>query len=92
MAEAVHMRTYPTEHGRGANATYGIMLEQGRREIGGVLVCPDFDAYHEAPHHRLRHRCVRRQYCDANQRQSSTIRRCPDGRSKLICTTRNIRC
>jgi hypothetical protein len=73
MAEAVHMRTYPTEHGRGANVTYGIMLELGRREICGVLACPDFGAYHEAPHHRLRHRCVRRQYYDDNQRQSSTI-------------------
>ena len=62
LAEAVHMREFPTEHGRGAGTTYGLILDLGRREIEGMSVYPDFGAYHEAPCTRLRNRCVRRQY------------------------------
>ena len=47
-AEAVHMREFPTEHGRGAGTTYGLILDLGRREIEGMSGYPDFGAYHEA--------------------------------------------
>ena len=36
LAEAVHMRAFPTEHGRGAGTTYGLILDLGRREIDGM--------------------------------------------------------
>jgi hypothetical protein len=38
--EPVHMRYYPTVHGRGASTTYGIILELGRHEINGSMVYP----------------------------------------------------
>ena len=59
LAEAVHMREFPTEHGRGAGTTYGLILDLGRREIEGMSVYPNFGAYHEVPCTRLRNRCVR---------------------------------
>ena len=61
LAEAVHMREFSTEHGRGAGTTYGLILDLGRREIEGMSVYPNFGAYHEVPCTRLRNRCVRRQ-------------------------------
>ena len=70
LAEAVHMRAFPTEHGRGAGTTYGLILDLGRREIDGMSVYPNFGAYHGAPGTRLRNRCVRRQYRDDNNRQA----------------------
>jgi hypothetical protein len=72
LAEALHMRNFPTEHGRGAGTTYGLILDLGRREMDGMSVYPDFGAYHEAPRNRLRTRCVRRQYRDDNNRQAGT--------------------
>ena len=72
LAEAVHMRKFPTEHGRGAGTTYGLILDLGRREIEGMSVYPDFGACQKNPCTRLRTRCVRRQYRDDNNRQAAT--------------------
>jgi hypothetical protein len=66
------MRNFPTEHGRGAGNTYGLILDLGQREMDGLSVYPDFGAYHEAHRNRLRTRCVRRQYRDDNNRQAGT--------------------
>ena len=72
LADAVHMREFPTEHGRGAGTTYGLILDLGRKEIEGMSVYPDFGSYHEAPCTRLRNRCVCLQYRDDNNRQAGT--------------------
>ena len=42
LAETVHMRNFPTEHGRGAFETYGLILDLGLKELDGFLVYPDY--------------------------------------------------
>ena len=54
LAETVHMRNFPTEHGRGAGVTYGLILDLGRKELDGFSVYPEYGAYHAAPRNRLR--------------------------------------
>jgi hypothetical protein len=73
LAETVHMRNFPTEHGRGALETYGLILDLGRKELDGFSVYPEYGAYHAAPRNRLKTRCVRRQYRDDTNRQASTV-------------------
>ena len=72
LAETVHMRNFPTEHGRGAGVTYGLILDLGRKELDGFSVYPEYGAYHAAPRNRLRTRCIRRQYRDDNNRPAGT--------------------
>ena len=73
LAETVALQRYHTEHGRGNHATYGIILELGKKLTPeGYELTPRFGTMYERPCTRQRARCISRKYTTDRGATAST--------------------